>query len=164
MAFLYSFETKWQNSQISNLPTPWLQSTSQKKDGTNSPELLPRPRDSHSLRPSHAQLNSITSIVVCMLVMRILTLTLLMSLILSSANIMVSLLDSNTSLRWTSKKSTATSSQKFPLNLSESTLGDPFKDLVCLPVSPRTNVLELRTSSRALAKSSQAILLANTTH
>merc|ERR1712020_158823 len=164
MAFLYSFETKWQNSQISNLPTPWSQSTSQKKDGTNSPELSPRPQDSHLLRPSHVQLNSITSIVVCMLVMRILTLTLLMSSIPSSANTMVSPLDSNTSLRWTSKKSMATSSQKFPLNLSESVLADQSKDLVCLPVSPRNNALESRTSLRVLAKSSQAILLANTTH
>merc|ERR1712020_193654 len=164
MAFLYSFQTKWQNSQISNLPTPWLQSTSQKKDGTNFAELSPRPQDSHLLRPSHVQLNSIISIVVCMLVMKILTLTLLMSLILSSANITVFPLDSNMSLRWTSKKSMATSSQKFPLNLSESALDDPSKDLVCLPESPRTDVLVLRTSSRALAKSSPAILLANTTH
>merc|ERR1712141_229176 len=157
-------ETKWQNSLISNLPTPWSQSTSQKKDGTNSPELSPRPQDSHLLRPSHVQWISITSIVVCMLVMRILTLTLLISLTLSSANITVFPLDSNMSLRWTSKKSTVTSSQKFPLNQSESALDDPSKDLVCLPESPRTNVLVLRTSSRALAKSSQAILLANTTH
>merc|ERR1712020_32771 len=164
MAFLYSFQTKWQNSQISNLPTPWSRSTLQKKDGTNSPELSPRPQDSHLLRPSHVQWISITSIVACMLGLRILTLTLLISLTLSSANIMVSLLDSNMSLRWTSRKSTATSSLKFPLNQSESVLDDPSKDLVCLPVSPRSNALESRTSLRALAKSSQAILLANTTH
>merc|ERR1712223_256986 len=77
---------QWQNSQISNLSTLWLPSTSPRKNGTNSPELSPRPLDSHWPRLLPALLNSTTNIAVCTLVMKIPTLTSLMSLTHSSAN------------------------------------------------------------------------------
>merc|ERR1712223_738952 len=60
---------QWQNSQISNLSTLWLPSTSPSKNGTNSPELSPRPLDSHWPRLLPALLNSTTNIAACTLVM-----------------------------------------------------------------------------------------------
>merc|ERR1712198_197601 len=63
-------ELQWQNSQKSNPSTPWLLSTSPRKDGTNSPELSPRPLDSLWPRLLPALLNSTTNIAACMLVMK----------------------------------------------------------------------------------------------
>merc|ERR1711963_823475 len=63
-------ELQWQNSQKSNPSTPWLLSTSQRKNGTNSPELSPRPLDSLWPRLLPSLLNSTTNIAVSMLVMK----------------------------------------------------------------------------------------------
>merc|ERR1712223_2026351 len=134
---------QWQNSQISNLSTLWLPSTSPRKNGTNSPELSPRPLDSHWPRLLPALLNSTTNIAVCTLVMKIPTLISLMSLTHSSANTTVFPLDSN---------------------MSEFVLDDLSKDSVSPPESPRNNVLELKTSLRELSLSSLVILPETTTH
>merc|ERR1712020_569776 len=113
-------ELQWQNSQISNLSTLWLPSTSPRKNGTNSPELSPRPLDSHWPRLLPALLNSTTNIAVCTLVMKIPTLT--------------------------STRSRETLPMMSQFTLSEFVLDDLSKDSVSPPESPRTNVLELKTS------------------
>merc|ERR1712198_261292 len=97
-------ELQWQNSQKSNPSTPWLLSTSPRKDGTNSPELSPRPLDSLWPRLLPALLNSTTNIAACMLVMRTPTSTSLMSSTPLSVNTTVSQLDSNTFPTWMSRK------------------------------------------------------------
>merc|ERR1712126_683804 len=139
-------ELQLQNSQKSNPSTPWLLSTSPRKDGTNSPELSPRPLDSHWPRLLPALLNSTTNIAVCMLVMKIPTSTSLMSSIPSSVNTTVSQLDSNTFPTWMSRKLRETLPTMSQSTLSEFVLDDPSKDSVFPPESPRNNVLELKTS------------------
>merc|ERR1711868_70632 len=139
-------ELQWQNSQKSNPSTPWFLSTSPRKDGTNSPESSPRPLDSHWPRLLPALLNSTTNIAVCMLVMKIPTLTSLMSLTHSSANTTDSPLDSNMSPTWMSKRSRETLPMMSQFTLSEFVLDDLSKDSVSPPESPRNNVLELKTS------------------
>merc|ERR1712020_9250 len=139
-------ELQWQNSQISNPSTPWLLSTSPRKDGTNSPELSPRPLDSLWPRLLPALLNSTTNIAVCMLVMKTPTSTSLMSSTPSSVNTTVSQLDSNTFPTWMSRKSRETLPMVSQYTLSEFVLDDPSKDSVFPPESPRNNVLELKTS------------------
>merc|ERR1712018_900317 len=155
---------QWQNSQISNLSTLWLPSTSPRKNGTNSPELSPRPLDSHWPRLLPALLNSTTNIVVCTLVMKIPTLTSQMSLTPSSANTTDSPLDSNMSPTWMSRRSRETLPMMSQFTLSEFVLDDLSKDSVSPPESPRNNVLELKTSCRELSLSSLVILLETTTH
>merc|ERR1719333_270203 len=139
-------ELQWQNSQISNPSTPWLLSTSPRKDGTNSPELSPRPLDSLWPRLLPAPLNSTTNIAVCMLVMKTPTSTSLMSSTPSSVNTMVSQLHSNTFPPWMSRKSRETLPMMSQYTLSEFVLDDPSKDSVFPPESPRNNALELKTS------------------
>merc|ERR1712038_2043676 len=139
---------QWQNSQISNLSTLWLPSTSPRKNGTNSPESSPRPLDSHWPRLLPALLNSTTNIAVCTLVMKIPTLTLLMSLTHSSANATDSPLDSNMSPTWMLTKSRETLPMMSQFTLSEFVLDDLSKDSVSPPESPRTNVLELSVQPR----------------
>merc|ERR1712198_288564 len=117
-------ELQWQNSQKSNPSTPWLLSTSPRKDGTNSPELSPRPLDSLWPRLLPALMNST----------------------LSSVNTMVSQLDSNTFPTWMSRKLRETLPTMSQYTLSEFVLDDPSKDSVFPPESPRNNVLELKTS------------------
>merc|ERR1712198_515174 len=113
-------ELQWQNSQKSNPSTPWLLSTSPRKDGTNSPELSPRPLDSLWPRLLPALLNSTTNIAVCMLVMKTPT--------------------------WMSRKLRETLPTMSQYILSEFVLDDPSKDSVFPLESPRNNVLELKTS------------------
>merc|ERR1712126_706985 len=139
-------ELQLQNSQKSNPSTPWLLSTSPRKDGTNSPELSPRPLDSLWPRLLPALLNSTTNIAVCMLVMKTPTSTSLMSSTPSSVNTTVSQLDSNTFPTWMSRKLRETLPTMFQYILSEFVLDDPSKDSVFPPESPRNNVLELKTS------------------
>merc|ERR1711963_151842 len=139
-------ELQWQNSQKSNPSTPWLLSTSPRKDGTNSPELSPRPLDSLWPRLLPALLNSTTNIAVCTLVMKTPTSTSLMSSTPSSVNTTVSQLDSNTFPTWMSKKLRETLPTMSQYTLSEFVLDDPSKDSVFPPESPRNNVLELKTS------------------
>merc|ERR1711944_10219 len=139
-------ELQWQNSQKSNPSTPWLLSTSPRKDGTNSPESSPRPLDSPWLRLLPALLNSTTNIAVCMLVMKTPTSTSLMSSTLSSVNTTVSQLDSNTFPTWMSRKLRETLPTMSQYTLSEFVLDDPSKDSVFPPESQRNNVLELKTS------------------
>merc|ERR1712154_481036 len=117
-------ELQWQNSQKSNPSTLWLLSTSPRKNGTNSPESSPRPLDLlwPRLLPS------------------------LMSLTPSSANTTDSQLDSNMFPTWMSKKLRETLPMMSQYTLSEFVLDDPSKDSVSPPESPRTNVLELKTS------------------
>merc|ERR1712241_602952 len=117
-------ELQWQNSQISNPSTPWSLSTSPRKDGTNSPELSPRPLDSLWPRLLPALLTSTPS----------------------SVNTTVSQPDSNTFPTWMSRKSRETLPMMSQYPLSEFVLDDPSKDSVFPPESPRTNVLELKTS------------------
>merc|ERR1711868_820 len=139
-------ELQWQNSQKSNPSTPWLLSTSPRKDGTNSPELSPRPLDSLWPRLLPSLLNSTTNIAVSMLVMKTPTSTSLMSSTLSSVNTTVSQLDSNTFPTWLSRKLRETLPTMSQYTLSEFVLDDPSKDSVFPPESPRNNVLELKTS------------------
>merc|ERR1712198_279919 len=139
-------ELQWQNSQKSNPSTPWLLSTSPRKDGTNSPALSPRPLDSLWPRLLPALLNSTTNIAVCMLVMKTPTSTSLMSSTPSSVNTTVSQLVSNTFPTWMSRKLRETLPMMSQYILSEFVLDDPSKDSVFPPESPRNNVLELKTS------------------
>merc|ERR1712168_1350904 len=139
-------ELQWQNSQKSNPSTPWLLSTSPRKNGTNSPELLPRPLDSLWPRLLPALLNSTTNIAVCMLEIKTPTSTSLMSSTPSSVNTTVSQLDSNTFPTWMSRKLRETLPTMSQYTLSEFVLDDPSKDSVFPPESPRNNVLELKTS------------------
>merc|ERR1711944_248964 len=139
-------ELQWQNSQKSNPSTPWLLSTSPRKNGTNSPESSPRPLDLLWPRLLPSLLNSTTNIAVSMLVMKTHTLTSLMSLTHSSVNTTDSQLDSNTFPTWMSRKSGETLPMMSQYTLSEFVLDDPSKDSVSPPESPRTNVLELKTS------------------
>merc|ERR1712126_600631 len=139
-------ELQWQNSQKSNPSTPWLLSTSPRKDGTNSPELSPRPLDSLWPRLLPALLNSTTNIAVCMLVMKTPTSTSLMSSTPSSVNTTVFQLDSNTFPTWMSRKLRETLPTMSQYILSELMLDDPSKDSVFPLESPRNNVLELKTS------------------
>merc|ERR1711963_60840 len=139
-------ELQWQNSQKSNPSTLWLLSTSPRKNGTNSPESSPRPLDLLWPRLLPSLLNSTINIAVSMLVTKTHTLTSLMSLTHSSVNTMDSQLDSNMFPTWMSRKSRETLPMMSQYTLSEFVLDDPSKDSVSPPESPRTNVLELKTS------------------
>merc|ERR1711981_1034330 len=59
---------------------------------------------------------------------------------------MASQLDLNTFQIWTSKKLRETLPMMSPCTLSEFVSDDPFKVSVCPLVSPKTNVLVLKTS------------------
>merc|ERR1712045_433503 len=130
-------------NQIYSLLDP---STSPPKNGQNWETMLPQPLVSPWPRPSLVPLNSTTNIAVSMLVMRIPTLTSLMSLIPSSVSTMVLLLTSSTPLTWMPPKSPPTLNPMSPFTLAESVSAVPSKDLVFPPESPSNNVSMLRLS------------------
>merc|ERR1712001_385545 len=143
LIFIQSAET-WHLSQKSNPSTPWWLNTLLRPNGLSLATLSPRPLDSPWPRPLLVPLNSTTNIAVSMLVMRILTLTSLMSLILLSVNTMASLLTSHTSLTWTLPKLPEMLNPMFPFTLAESVSDVPSKDSVSPLASPSNNVSMLR--------------------